>query len=463
MNETKLKRAAIWSIICTTITSTINFMTAPIFTHILNPIEFGDVSTFNSFFIILCAIISLQLSASVNKAFFDYHKQIKQYISSIIVLAFFSCLSWIAIVFLTNPLLKNELWKSVYMVLACFSTGILNIYFISERFQYKYKLPVFITLINTISNFALSILLICAFPQNKANARIIGSYGGSVFLGFFVAFFLWNNGRSRDNICYWKYGLYFAVPNIVHTLGMQLLSQSDRLMIKYLESSYEVGLYSVPYSICTILNTLWSSILVVINPWLYQKLARRNFDEIFKTTQRIFKILLVMIILFLTVIPEAMKLLIDQQYHQGISIMFPIAMGIYFSCIYTLFCTMENQYRKVVYTPIGTLSAAVINIFLNYVGIKIIGYKAAAYTSAFCYCLLAIFHGLICKRIEKEQVFPIKTYIKLSILCVCVGFILQVLYSMLVARYFFGIATVLVLVFTWKRDFSTFIKFVLIK
>lgn len=461
MNEVKIKRAAIWSIICTTITSTINFMTAPIFTHILSPIEFGDVSTFNSFFIILCTIISLQLSASVSKAFCDYHEQIKQYISSIILLAFFSCLSWTVIIFITNPILKNELWKSIYMVLACFATGVLNIYFISERFQYKYKIPVFITIINSISNFALSILLIYLFPQNRANARIIGSYGSSIFLGVFVAVFLWINGKSRNHICYWRYGLYFAIPNIVHTLGMQLLNQSDRLMIKYLESSYEVGLYSVPYSICTILNTLWSSILVVINPWLYQNLEKKNFDEIFRTTQCIFKILLVMIVSFLTVIPEVMKLLIDQQYYNGISIMFPIAIGIYFSCIYTLFCTMENQYRKVAYTPIGTLSAAVINIFLNYVGIKIAGYKAAAYTSAFCYCLLAIFHGLICKKIEKVQVFPIKTYVKLSVLCVSFGFILQVLYPMLVVRYFFGIVSVCILVFIWKKDFDVFINFVL--
>ncbi|MCI8661362.1 MAG: oligosaccharide flippase family protein [Lachnospiraceae bacterium] len=462
MNEVNIKKAAIWSIICTTITSTINFMTAPIFTHILNPDEFGDVSTFNSFFIILCAIISLQLSASVSKAFCDYHEQIEQYISSIIVLALFSCLSWITIILITNPILKNGLWKSIYMVLACFTTGILNIYFISERFQYKYKFPVFITIINAISNFTLSILLIYLFPQNKANARIIGSYGCSIFFGFFATFFLWNNGKSRNCIGYWKYSLYFAVPNIVHTLGMQLLNQSDRLMIKYLESSYEVGLYSVPYSICTILNTLWSSILVVINPWLYQNLERKNFDEIFQTTQCIFKILLIMIVSFLTIIPEVMKFLIDQQYYYGISIMYPIAVGIYFSCIYTLFCTMENQYRKVAYTPVGTLSAAVINIFLNYIGIKIAGYKAAAYTSAFCYCLLAIFHGLICKKIEKVQVFPIKIYIKLSILCVCFGFILQILYPMLAVRYFFGIVSISVLAFIWKKDLAAFINFVLI-
>ena len=454
MNEVKIKRAVIWSIICTTITSTINFMTAPIFTHILSPVEFGDVSTFNSFFIILCAIISLQLSASVSKAFCDYHEQIKQYISSIIFLAFFSCLSWIVIILIIYPILKNGLWKSIYMVLACFATGVLNIYFISERFQYKYKFPVFITIINAISNFALSILLINIFPQNRANS--------SIFLGFFVAVFLWNNGKSKNYICYWKYSLYFAVPNIVHTLGMQLLNQSDRLMIKYLESSYEVGLYSVPYSICAIINTLWSSILVVINPWLYQNLERKNFDEISRTTQCIFKILLVMIVSFLTVIPEVMKFLIDQQYYYGISIIFPIAIGIYFSCIYTLFCTMENQYRKVAYTPIGTLSAAVINIFLNYVGIKIVGYKAAAYTSALCYCLLAVFHGLICKKIEKVQVFPIKTYVKLSILCVSFGFILQVLYPVLTVRYFFGIVSVSVLAFIWKKDFAVFINFLLI-
>ncbi len=123
---------------------------------------------------------------------------------------------------------------------------------------------------------------------------------------------------------------------------------------------------------------------------------------------------------------------------------------------------MENQYRKVAYTPVGTLSAAVINIFLNYIGIKIAGYKAAAYTSAFCYCLLAIFHGLICKKIEKVQVFPIKIYIKLSILCVCFGFILQILYPMLAVRYFFGIVSISVLAFIWKKDLAAFINFVLI-
>ena len=58
-------KASIWFTICSFLQKGIQFITAPIFTRLLSPEDFGTVNVYNSWFQILLIVVSLNLFQGV--------------------------------------------------------------------------------------------------------------------------------------------------------------------------------------------------------------------------------------------------------------------------------------------------------------------------------------------------------------------------------------------------------------
>ena len=61
------------------------------------------------------------------------------------------------------------------------------------------------------------------------------------------------NGKKYIQKKYWKYALAFNIPLIPHYLSNYVLSQSDRVMIGKMVGNDKAALYSVAYTISTMM------------------------------------------------------------------------------------------------------------------------------------------------------------------------------------------------------------------
>lgn len=67
--------------------------------------------------------------------------------------------------------------------------------------------------------------------------RVIGYYVPQIIGGAIVAIVIWTQGKKFINLKYWKYGLAFSLPLIPEALSIQIMNQSDKIMIQKMISN----------------------------------------------------------------------------------------------------------------------------------------------------------------------------------------------------------------------------------
>lgn len=152
--------------------------------------------------------------------------------------------------------------------------------------------------------------------------------------------------------------------------------------------------------------------------------------------------LLVMAMAFLFVLfaPEIIYIVGSQKYMEAIYVIPPVAASVFFTFLYNLFSSVEYYYEKTKEIMVASLTAALSNIILNYIFIKLFGYVAAGYTTLACYMLLSIVHYRIMKKavlneVEANEIFDIKAIFGLSAVVLVSMVICIFLYSNNVIRY----------------------------
>ena len=122
--------------------------------------------------------------------------------------------------------------------------------------------------------------------------------------------------------------------------------------------------------------------------------------------------------------------------------------------MYDLFARFEFYYEKRNFIMIASSFAAIVNILLNYIFIRIFGYYAAGYTTLFCYIAYTgghyYFMRKICKRyMNNEKVYSFRVLLAISVGFILIGFIFMFTYRMTVVRYL--LLTVIMVVVLLKR------------
>ena len=98
----------------------------------------------------------------------------------------------------------------------------------------------------------------------------------------------------------------------------------------------------------------------------------------------------------------------------------------------------------------GTLVAAVSNVLMNYIFIKIFGYQAAAYTTLVACVILSFMQYFGVKKVRKDKLYNYKKmfFISTIIILICLSF--DFLYKNTLLRYIV-IAVLIMLLFIFRK------------
>lgn len=453
-------KASFWFLICGFLQNGISALTTPIFTRLLNTAEYGQYNIFNSWLGILTVIVSLNLCYGVYaRGVVKFKSDRAAFTSSMQGLSLTLTLLWSVVYFafhsFWNQVFSLTTFQMICMFVMILYTNIFGFWSMSKRVDFKYKSVVAVTLVLSVIKPVLGIILVRS-AADKVSARIFGLAILEAAVGVVLFIKQAVKGRQFFSRFYWEHALKFSIPLIPHYLSMTVLSSSDRIMIGKIVGDSVVGIYGLAYSISQVMLIFNTALLQTVEPWLYRKINEKKITDIRKVAYPSFFFIASVNLILIAFAPEAVKIFAPVEYHDAIWVLPPVTMSVFFIFSYTFFAVFEFYYEKTKLIAAATSAAAVLNIVLNFIFIKIFSYYAAGYTTLVCYMVYALFHMLFMRKVCREQLnderpFDLKIYFLIAGVFLALGFLLMLTYPLTILRYaLLLIATVLCLIFHRK-------------
>lgn len=437
-------RASIWFLFASFLQKGVSALTTPIFTRLMNTIEYGAYSVFDSWFNILSIIVCLNLFAGFYvRGLTKYENDRARFSSSLLGLTTTLVFIWLVIYVLFSSFWNNLFTLTSIQMFALlariWATSCFCFWAMEQRVELNYKKLIVLTLIMSVLKPLLGTFAV-TYAQDKVTARIVAVTIVEV-IGYSVCFVsqMWR-GKAFFLRHYWKSALVFAIPLIPHYLSMEVLNSADKIMIQKMVGESAAGIYALVYSLSKIMVLFNTALSQTVEPWLYKKINENKIEELPRVAFPCFIIIAFVNTLLIAFAPEAVAIFAPKEYYDAIWVIPPVAMSVYFMFLYMFFAVFEFFFKKTQFIAIATCLGAILNVALNYVFIGIAGYYAAGYTTLVCYIAYALFHYTFMIKTCKENfgyASPYDAKKMLSITCVFifVGLLFTLLYQNMVLRY----------------------------
>ena len=231
-------------------------------------------------------------------------------------------------------------------------------------------------------------------------------------------------------------GILAMAGIIVRIIGMFY-----RIPLMNIIGSEGNGIYSVAYTISTMMNLITMAINNALTPFIYKSINAGHPERIFKATRPIFGLTAGLCIMTMAFAPEIILIFGGENYMDAVYVIPPISASVYFIFVYAMFSSIEYYYQKTLLIAIATSVSAVLNILLNYIFIKLFGYYAAGYTTLVCYTMLAFMHYIFYRKVVEKnldsnvRLFDEKIILLTSIGVIAVMFLMVLVYKLFWLRY----------------------------
>lgn len=451
-------RAGFWFLVCTVVQRSVTVITTPIFTRLLTEDEYGEYGVFISWMGILSCFVTMFIFSGIYPQAIVKYSEKKNEISSgmqgiTIVLVLF----WCAVYYLGrnfwNDIFSLNTSELLAMFIIMWGNAVFGFWSTEKRIAYKYRELLIVTVIETILQPLLSVLLLLNFDD-----KVAGLVWGIALANIICYCPLFIIQMMRGKVFYsgdiWKYSLRLAVPLIPHYLSSVVLNSADRIMIQKMVGDGPAGIYNLAYTISICGTLINQAVLQTIQPWVYTKIKEEKYDEIKKVAYPSLIAIGFVNLVIILISPELIRIFAPPAYYDAVWVMPPISISVFFMFMFNLFAYFEFYYEKPGYVSIATFSGAALNIVLNYFFIRQFGYMAAGYTTLICYFAFCVAHYFFMRIILKERgistrIYSVRWLTVISAIVIALGFAIMITYNHILIRY--GVLLILVIACLIKR------------
>lgn len=458
----KTIKAGVVNIVSTGISMVVSLISLSVLSNLLSPSDMGISTSFITLQTVISYMITLSIFTSINKVMLNKEIELNKYFSTIAIFTLISVIGYYFLYYIFrgqfNNLLGFNTMLMTFLFLSILFDNILLYFFTKWTFNNEYIKVFVYNFITSPLSQVLSIILVLFFRSNKYWGKIIGLKALPIIIGAFFLIYILIKGKFSFDKKYLKYGLQISTPIVAHLLSQVLLSNSDLLMIKSMVGAESAGIYSVAYSISNIAYSLIICILKPWSPWVYRRLDNDEIEPIYLKSSQIILLFFIITLGLVTFVPEMIKLFLNSTYFSGISLIVPISLGMYFQGLYVMFYDVEYYYEKGKMIAYYSILAAIINIILNYIFIKVYGYKVAAYTTLISYILLTVLNYFGMKQVVKKKIFNSKLILLYSIVLCFLCFANMYFINNLIIRYFIFVFAIIIIYFSNKNSILYILK-----
>lgn len=420
-NSSTVVRSAAWYTLSNILVKGLGFITIPVFTRVLTQEEFGIYNNYLSWLNVMTIVVTLSLESTLISAKKDYKDDLGGYVFSMMALSMTSAVVWLILAsllpfwFESIFMLKSEYVLSIFFYLIFFP--IVTLFQTWERFTYKYRVSVTVSLILAIGIALLSVVLSLACPV-KVDGTIIGRILPAMIIGLCILVWMIKSGYKL-NLNYWRYALPIAWPFVPHLLAMTLLAAMNKIFVTRYCGADANALFSLANSCGMLVSILVTSLNNAFSPWLGDKLAQNKTEDVRRFSRPYIACFCGGAILVPMVAPEALLLLGGEDYLEAAAVIPPISMSCVLQFAYCMYVNIEQYKKRTKGMAVASLSAALINAMLDIVLIPRFGFVSAAYASVISYAWLLCSHMFLVGRLQMLDAYDNKFIIgAVSVACI---------------------------------------------
>ncbi len=410
-NNANVNSQTFYNLLSTIMRSGVVFITMPIFSRLLGTAQYGEYSIYVSWLTILGCFMGLNVKSSLGTGIIAFSKDYKRFRSSVLLEGTGACIVTVLVLLLLykplNIFVGYPFYLYCLLVFEAFAQFLIDYVNFAWVYEKNAKNNMILATITVATTSLLSIYLIFIWQWGedyKFVGRAIGTAVPQILIGVFVWIYISNACFPKYDEKYWRYGLHFGLPMVIHLFSQQILVQSDRLMMKSMGiDSSDIGIYSFFYTFVAILTTILGALNNSWCPFLYDELKNRNYLALNKRVGYYVQLFTCLSLGFLLVSRETTYFFADSEYWAGMDLIPLFVIIIYTTYFYQFAVNYEIFNARTKYVAIGTSVAAISNIILNYLFIGRLGIWGAGIATLFSYIILAALHTILVKRWKYER------------------------------------------------------------
>lgn len=419
----------------------LNFLLVPLYTRILAPDQYGEVTELYSYIGFLLVL----LTYGMETAFFRFagkdKKNSSQIFSSALIPLFFSSLSFIFLMSVFSENIAQSMgyvdksryyiWFAIILGLDAFTA----LPFARLRFQNKAIKFATIRFINIGVGIGLNLFFFVLCPyllKNNPDSFLLSFYSPKLGVEYI---FISNAVASILNLILLLPDLFkipidfnsqqfkkmfrYALPLVIAGFAGMINEMLDRVLLKHLltipkgvENSRDyvmsqLGIYGANYKLAVFMSLFIQTFRYAAEPFFFSQEKNKNSKKIYADVMKYFIAFGLLIFLGITLYMDIAKNFIGIKYHEALSIV-PIlllanlCLGIVFNLSIWYKLTDKTKYGALI-----AIIGAIITIILNIILIPVISYKGSAWATLICYASMMIISYFIGKKY-----FPIKYDLK---------------------------------------------------
>lgn len=418
----------------------ISFLATPIFTRLLPTAVFADVKIYESWVYLIAPIVSLSLYQSLSRAKFDFEENYDKYLSSMLSLMAIITLCVFMVFLPLIDVLEHFFCFSgpllLMMLLYCFAYNGIQCIQLHDRQLMHYKRNIVLTILSVLPAILIALIFVVKYSgivtnEQLLSIRIVSFFLPTTLVGFIAISFAMAKGRSIINLKHWEYGIIYSSPMMLSAVAAQVYFHSANLIVKNFYGLEVAAIIALAMTVGYIMDILIHAIDNAWRPWLFEQLNAGKFKEIQKTWRFLFLCVTLIVWCMVMVAPELVMFLGGIKYVNSVWFIYPILCGSLANFLLIEYTAIEQYYKKTRFSGYASIISVVIALAINFVFIRLFGYKVAAYTTSAAYLISCLVHYLFVRRFEKNNVLRTGN----SFLIIFIAFIVCTLSSML-----FGVA-----------------------
>lgn len=448
-------KSVFWFTACQVLQRGIGLMTSPLIARLLSYEEYGRASAFYSCEDIFMMLVTLSSGKAIMNLCVKYQDR-KKVLSSIMGYNVLISALWGMLFILGSEMISKMVGLSRGLIaclyIYCLFMNIIGCWASIKRYDYSYKEVVVESLLYTMGS-SIGSLLMVTFVSRTAEAKVIPQVAFAFAIGLTILICVFKSGRGFFDRDVWKYTFSFCVPLLPHYLSEIVLMSSDRIMINKMCGASDVAIYSIAYTVGSLITVITTAINQAFAPYQYRKITNRQYKILAKNTNVIITFIAFCLVGIMLFGREVVLIFGGKKYIDSVPLLIPISLGSFFNYVFQLFARVQEYFEQKNTIVIASVSCAILNVVLNYVLIRAFGYQAAAYTTFFCYfafCFLHyLFYRIACKRNIGHEIYDSKGIALISIALIIAAIAANFLSKFYVLKYII-LLTVIVSVI-WKR------------
>jgi len=396
-----------------------SLISAPIYTRIFDPSQYGAWSFINVLATFLTGILILGGDNAYTRFFFQCKSEEEKKTLSATWFSFLAIWSLVVLAVvlpfsgpLADWLLGTPGYRGALAVGFISSPLLMMNLILAQALRNRFQAKAFAALnvITAALTLILAVTFVLVFDMGVAGALL----GAAVAALMMIPVRLWyirDLLKWRFSVEFLKKLLAFGLPLVPMNVAFWLFSNADRLMLSRLATLEDVGLYSIAAAMAAVLMLLQTS---VGQSWLPHGI--KIYEEDREKAALVFKKTMVFLLAasgfvvtgFVALAQEVIFILVPPPYYASFAAIPFLAGGFLFFTSAQVSAVGIMVKNKTVYIMLACWVVAVINIGLNMLLIPRFGIAGAGAATGISYILFALSYGFISRRLWPVD-YPLKT------------------------------------------------------